>query len=396
MSSAQRFLSVFLSFIAGVLGASFLTIPKWLIIELVFLGVFYCLIFFRHKAILVFGICLVFLGFGFWRTQAEIAFRASKLQSESSVIVTQKQNFLQNWRGRLEVLVNKTLPLNQAGILNGILFGSQSQIPYELKKQMNAAGIRHIVAVSGMHIVIFSQILVWLFLRLGFFRQKALILALGFIWLYIIFIGFPASAVRAGIMGTLLLIAQILGRQNSAGYALVLAGALMLLLNPLWLKKDLGFQLSFLATMGIVYLMPFFEFYLNKVKIFKLFGLDNLLAMTFSAQIFTLPLSLFSFGYISLISPLTNMLIAGFIGPIMVFGFVFLLAGLISQILGFVFSLPCQLLLNFLLLVVGLCSKIPFASLNFNFSWLLLLVSYLGLGFWVWRLQKTARERFLI
>ena len=91
---------------------------------------------------------------------------------------------------------------------------------------------------------------------MGFWRGQAFYLAVAFIAVYIALIGFPASGVRAAIMGCIALLAQKLGRQNTTSRILVLAGALMLLQNPPLLYYDIGFQLSFLASLGIIHIKP--------------------------------------------------------------------------------------------------------------------------------------------
>ena len=114
---------------------------------------------------------------------------------------------------------------------------------------------------------------------------------------FIIMTGFQSSAVRAGIMGGLFLLGQYLGRMSVSSRSIVIAAALMLAHNPLLLKLDVGFQLFFLAMIGIIYLMPVFQDWFRKIP--AMFQLRNILAMTLSAQIFTLPILIYNFGYLS-------------------------------------------------------------------------------------------------
>lgn len=389
MSSSQGLLWLCLAFVFSVFIASFAQIPAWLSWELGFLGIFYCLVFWQKKIIALFGLCLLVIGLGFWRTEQAKAPPVFEPASEN-----QGAGESQSLNQRFNEIIEQNLPSPQSGLLAGILFGFQKKISPAWKQKMNIAGVRHIVAVSGMHVVLMIEMLVWFLLAIGLYRQTACLTAAVFIWLYIVFIGLPASAVRAGIMGSLLLLAQIMGCQNSADRAVLFSASIMLVLNPLLLTRDWGFQLSFLACLGIIYLMPFFEFWLGRFRILRKADLSGLLAMTFSAQIFTLPLSLFNFGYLAWLAPLTNMLIVPFVPFIMVLGFIFVIFSIFLPWLAWILSLPCQILLNYFLLVVDFASKIPLAYLQLRFSWVLMLACYLGLTFWVWRLKKQAQLRF--
>jgi len=231
-------------------------------------------------------------------------------------------------------------------------------------------------------------------------------------------VGEPASVIRAGIMGGLFLLGQKLGRLSSGSRAIVMAATVMLAANPLLLKSDVGFQLSFLAVMGIIYLMPIlrnwilypppknskkfvyhlynFRYYFFSIILLKNPALQNIAAMTLSAQLFTLPILIYNFGRISLIAPITNILIVPLLTVIMVSGFIFGLSGIIFQPLGFVLSWPAWLLLAYLAKIVDWFSSIPFASLTLgNIHWIWLILSYLILGYFVWRLQEKRKLKFL-
>jgi competence protein ComEC len=195
-------------------------------------------------------------------------------------------------------------------------------------------------------------------------------------------------------MASLLLIAQILGRQNSAARVVFLAAALMLAINPLALKNDWGFQLSFLSTMGLIYLYPFLRCQLQKLRGFSKLGLTDVASATLAAQIFTWPLLVYNVGTVSLVAPLANLLIVPLIPLIMVLGFVLLLVGLVSSGLALILSWPCQLLMSYLITVINWCSQIPFASLKFYFSAWVMFVCYLGLGLWAWRIKKSSHFPF--
>lgn len=301
-----------------------------------------------------------------------------------------------DFKNKLKESIYQNLSPPQSSILGAIILGDKRKISADFREKLNIAGVRHITAISGMHIMILAGILMYLGMILKLRPGKAFYFAVIFLGLYIIAVGLPASAVRAGIMGGLFLLAQKLGRLKSAPRAMVFAASGMLALNPLLLKLDLGFQLSFLAVMGILYLMPSFQNWLKFLPNSETFPFRNLLAVTLAAQIFTLPILIYNFGYISLVAPLVNILVVPGLPFIMILGFLLALAGLIWSPLGWIFSWPTWLLLTYLIKIIDWFSSFSFASLAIeNFHWAWLIVAYLVLGYFTYRLNKKEREKFL-
>jgi competence protein ComEC len=290
-----------------------------------------------------------------------------------------------------------------------MLLGDKSRIPEDLKEKLNIAGVRHITAISGMHVAILTTILMTLLIGLGLWRGQAFYFTIVLITLFIVMTGLQPSAIRAGIMGGLFLLGQKLGRKSFSPRAIVMAAALMLVVNPLLLLNDVGFQLSFLAMLGIIYLLPIFQNWFRRIP--NVFQFRSILAITLSAQIFTLPILIYNFGYMSLLSPISNVLIVPFLSYIIGFGFLFALVGLLWQPLGWILSLPCWFLLTYITKVINLLSANwlskfpwllelfpflkPFPCLTFHIPWFLLIISYLILGFIVWRLKQREKLKFL-
>jgi len=295
---------------------------------------------------------------------------------------------------RLEESLNNVMSSPQSGLLEALFFGDEENIPKDWKEKFNLTSTRHIAAVSGMNITIISALILNFLLFLGFWRSQAFYLSIILIFLYILMIGAPASAVRAGIMGILFLAAQHLGRVSTGSRAIVFAAALMLFLNPLLLKFDIGFQLSFLAILGLIYLQPIFSNFFKRIP--NIVQLKYTLSSTLSAQFFTFPILIYNFGQISLISPLTNILIIPLLPIITILGFIFSFLGIIFQPLGYFLSFPAWLFLTYILKIIDLSSKIPFSYLTFkNVHWIFLPISYLALVFITWRLQENQKLKFL-
>jgi len=251
-----------------------------------------------------------------------------------------------------------------SGVVSGIILGDSGAISKDLKEKIKISGLSHIIAVSGTHIVIVGSIITALLLSLGLWRRQVFYLAVVFIVLYVLLVGSPASAVRAGVMGIIYLAAEFLGRQAEGSRAIALAAAMMLLYNPLYLAYDVGFQLSFLAVLGLIYFEPILRG-LIKIGVRKICfrkiseKSDNaimIFSVTVAAQVFTLPLVIYTFGSVSFVSLFANILVLPVIYFLMIFGFLAALTGAVFAGLGWIFSLPAYILTEYFLFVVDIFS----------------------------------------
>mgnify|MGYP001591194350 CR=1 FL=1 len=320
----------------------------------------------------------------------------SKIEFIGSNFGSPLKKTLFSFKNKFKETVQKFISPPQEGILEALFFGDETNISKEWKDKLNLTGTRHIAAVSGMNITIIAFLILSFALSFGLWRFQAFYLSLFLLFFYIIMIGAPSSAIRAGVMGSLLMVAQYFGRLSIASRAVVFAAALMLLINPLFLTLDVGFQLSFLAIFGLIYLQPSFFQWLKKIPNSKIFPIRTTLSATLSAQIFTLPILIYNFGYISLISPLANILIVPILAPLTILIFIFGVAGMIFYPLGLILSWIVWLPLTYIVKIVDWSSKISFASLaikNLHFLWL--IVSYLILGYFAFWLKKRESLKFL-
>jgi competence protein ComEC len=266
----------------------------------------------------------------------------------------------------------------ESSILEGTVLGDNAAMSDELKNNLNTTGLRHIIAVSGTHVVILSSIIMSLLLMLGLRRGNAFYFAVVIICFYVVFTGLSASGVRAGIMGFLYLLAQKLGRQSLGVRVVAIAAAVMLAQNPLLLAFDVGFQLSFLAVLGLIFLEPAFAVLLNIFAKDKLKEFIKIISATFAAQVFTLPILLYDFGNISLVSPITNLLVGPVVYWLMIFGFLSSFVGIFSNWFGWVLAIPCYFLLQYFLWVIDFFSQ-PWAIKTFeNVHWIWLIILYCG------------------
>ena len=272
----------------------------------------------------------------------------------------------------------------QSTLAAGILYGERGGFDDELKDNFSRAGITHIVAVSGYNITIIVWILMSFLIFAGFYRQQAFWICLSLIFLFVIFTGSSASAVRAGLMGTLLLFAQFLGRKSGAFRLLVYAATLLAFFNPLILVWDVGFQLSFLATVGLLYLTPLLESKIinDRFKIYQATILKNYLLPTLAATIFTFPLISYSFGYFSILSILANLFVIWLIPILMLMSFMSIIATFVFFPLGQVFAWITNLGLSYVIMIGDTIGGWSFSAINWQVSLLVCLGCYVGL-FWL-------------
>lgn len=289
-------------------------------------------------------------------------------------------------KNKLEESLNKIMSPPESAILEALLFGDEKNFSKDWKDKLNITGTRHITAVSGMNITIIANILMGFLISIGFWRKHAFYFAIVVLIFYILMIGAPASAVRAGIMAGLLLLAQHLGRLNSASRAIVFASVFMLAINPLLLRFDVGFQLSFLAVMGMIYLGPYFYEKFKKVP--ENFGIRLALTSTISAQIFTLPILIYNFGRISLFSIPANILIVPWLPLITVYGFIIVFLGIFFLPLSQILSWPAWLILALFTKIIDFISSLKFASLTLeNIHWTWPIILYLILGWIIYKIN---------
>lgn len=254
------------------------------------------------------------------------------------------------------------LPEPQAAFLGGLLWGAKKGMPQNVLDDFTNAGITHIIAVSGYNITIIAVALTSIFIGLGLSRQRAFGLIVLGIAFFVAITGFPASIIRAGVMGTIVLMSTTLGRAGKITNTLAITAVIMLLFNPQVLIYDAGFQLSFLATLGLVYFSPTMSKWLKRLP--NPLNIRELLATTLSAIAFTSPLILWQFGRLSVIAPLANLLVLPSIPMLMLLGFIAVTLGLIWLPLGQLVAWPVWLGLSYILNIASALASFSWSNLE--------------------------------
>ncbi len=276
--------------------------------------------------------------------------------------------------------IKQLIPAPESGLLSGLLLGGSNQLSKEVKDNFSRTGMTHIVAVSGYNVTIIAEYLMMLGIFLGLWRRQAFWFAVTGIILFVILTGLSASAVRAGLMGVLLIWAMKNGRLANAQNAILFSACAMLLANPLLLRWDIGFQLSFLATIGIVYFYLFFEKYFNHIvetRHYLVSTVAEIIFLSLSAQIFVLPIIMFNFGTLSLISLLANILILPIVPLTMLLGFVAIMISFVFEPIAIIFSWLTYLPLKYETLTINYLASLKYASVEMKIAWWGVIIWYI-------------------
>jgi len=274
-----------------------------------------------------------------------------------------------SFRQKALAMIETLFPEPESGLLAGILLGIETDIPADVMQAFRQTGTAHIIAISGYNFAIIAALLIAVFGRL-FGRWRSLPAAWIGIALYAVLAGASAGVIRAAIMGSLSIFAIRMGRRSSGLNTLAFVAALMALFDPhvLW---DISFQLSFMATLGLMLYaeplkMGFFslaEPRFSQQVVDKLAGpVSEYLLFTLAAQLTTLPLILVYFRQTSLVSLFANPLILPAQPPLMLLGGLATLLGMVSQPVGQAFAAFAWPWIAYTIRVVELLAQVRFAT----------------------------------
>lgn len=275
---------------------------------------------------------------------------------------------------KFQEVLEQSIPEPYAGLGEGVLLGVKRALGDELEDVFRRTGIIHIVVLSGYNIMIVVEALMFV-LSFFFFPRTRLILGVGAIALFALLVGLSATVVRASVMAGLLLVARTTGRTYAVLRALMFAGIGMLLLNPYLLVHDPGFQLSFLATLGLIILAPHIEVHLTRIP--SMLGVRGFLTATIATQLFVLPLLLYQMGTLSIVSVVVNVLVLPMVPVAMLLTFLTGIGGLLFPLLGYGVGFFAYLSLGYITYVAQLFDTIPFAAISVpQFPFWIVLVVY--------------------
>lgn len=288
------------------------------------------------------------------------------------------------FKQRAQDTIIQLFPAPQSALLTGILLGNDNNIPPDLADDFRSTGMTHIIAISGFNIAILIAIMMSL-MSAWMPRRLAIFVSISGVVLYTLLVGADASVVRAALMGSIYLIAvRWLGRPNFAFGSLFLAGIVMTVLRPftLW---DVGFQLSFTATLGLMlYADPFTQWTRRQLcrvasqeiveRVMSV--ITEAVIITLAAQVLTLPLMLGYFQQLSLVSLPANAFILPAQPGVMLWGGLATLVGMAAPAVGQLLAWIAWLFLTYTIWLVRLFASVPGAAVPLTISWNAVLLIY--------------------
>ena len=272
--------------------------------------------------------------------------------------------------------------------MGGLILGEKASFNQAMTQSFINTGTIHIVALSGYNVTIVAE---WI-MQLFSFLPKNFGISIGIltILLFILMTGASSTAIRAGIMATLALVARATGRNYDMARALILAGVVMIIFNPFILAYDVSFELSFSATVAVIFLSPKIEKYFYWVT--EKFKLRDIVSVTVSAYIFVMPFILYKMGNLSLVALPANVLILPFIPLTMLFGFLAGFLGLVWYVLSVPIGFVSYLFLHYEFTIIGFFSRLPFAAIYLlDFPLLLVIFVY---AYFIYRLFGRNIKKF--
>lgn len=331
------------------------------------------------------------------------------------------QNICHNIKSDISSKLCKILSKETVGIALGILIGDKTKISDDTEEDFRKGGLMHILAISGMHV---SYIIIGISSLFGKAKNKIIkIISILLMIFFMILTGMTTSIMRAVIMAVISVLAKILHRKSDIYTNLSISTFIILAINPYYIL-DIGFELSFMATIGIVFLHPRLlkilkkilkikeenktEKYLKKkVKTLKekleelikkfLITIIEGFSISVSANILIMPILISNFNTLSLTFWISNILVSPFIGPIIFLGYISYFISFASITLSKIILIPLENIINLLIIITKEISKNPLSSIIVKTPYLIeIVIYYLFILFYVYRMKIKKKTRHII
>ena len=258
--------------------------------------------------------------------------------------------------------INRIFQEPQSALAGGILLGTKQSLGERWETMFRDTGLIHIVVLSGYNVTVVAVAIMAVLSRAGLGIRARTVVGLAAIAVFAVMVGLGATVVRASIMAGLVVLARAIGRRFNIHRALVVAAAAMVMVNPLVLLYDPSFQLSFVATLGLVYVTPLiepaFRWVPEKGRVFEI------VTATISTQLAVLPLLLYMTGSFSLVAVPVNVLVLPIVAAAMFASFVAGALAFISSALAFPVTMAGHVLLSYIFRVVEWFAALPFAHVT--------------------------------
>ncbi len=259
--------------------------------------------------------------------------------------------------------IEYVIPAPESSLLGGLTVAGKQLLGVTLEDEYKMVGLIHVVVLSGYNVTIVAEALVALLSFLpSFISYGSGIIG---IILFSIMAGGSSTIIRAAIMSIIALIGKLNYKKYDVLRALMISAGLMAFANPLILAYDPSFQLSFLATLGLILFSPHVQDFLEKrARVSPSSSFGQVLSSTIATQLFLLPYLIYSNGALSIVALPANLLVVSFVPLTMLFGFIAASTSYVSIVLSYPFAFISFVLLRYQLRIVGIFSSIPYASVS--------------------------------
>jgi competence protein ComEC len=301
--------------------------------------------------------------------------------SDSVSIYDKSENVFETSLFTVRKAIDKTIhDLHQpqtAGLLRGLLLADRSEIDFETKNDFINSGVIHVLAVSGLHVGYILIIFIFIFGRFEIYTRSILTI-LGLI-LFMLITGVPPSVFRATLMAIIIIIAFLSNRSTNIINSIAIAAFIILIFNPSEIYNP-GFQLSFAAVLAIGILFPYFQKSIKKLEL-KHKSLEYILlfvAVSLSAQIGTIPFTLFYFSKLSLVALFSNLFVIPTVGVVIGIAFITIFIASFSYPIAIYFASANDLITSLMTKFINFTGR-----LDFSFLWIRNYSIYDSLVFYI-------------
>lgn len=323
------------------------------------------------------------------KLQQALGSRQGRIGFAEINVMGRDNSIIETLRRRFVAGMQTALPEPSASFAVGLLVGQRANLPDHVKESLGAVGLTHIIAVSGYNLTIIMRAVRRTFRKRS--KYQVTVVSLALMAIFLLITGFSASIVRAAIVSGLSLAAWYYGRTIKPLLLILIAASITAGWYPIYLWSDIGWYLSFLAFFGVLILAPLLvaKFYHsnNEPKVLGLVAIESL-----CAQIMTIPLVLWIFNEISVISPFSNILVVPLVPLAMLLALIAGLAGMFLPALAGWFAWPAKVLLTYMLDIVSLMARIPHVLMYVSISLTVMLFLYSVLGFMTTVLWRKVRH----
>lgn len=293
-------------------------------------------------------------------------------------------------RDNIENKIDKYFKEPYSSIIKSIITGNKNVLDKNIKENFTNTGLIHILVISGLHIGFCMAIFMFVYRLLGLKLNYVYILTIITLFFYVLLTGATSPTLRAFIMASCILITLMINREPLIYNGLALSALIILILNPQTLFTA-SFQLSFLATIGIIYLYPKFSNCFGRIKNIYIKYIWNIICVTLSAQIALIPLLVFYFGKFSIISFILNLVIVPIIPFIIGLSFIFYFFSLICSYLATSCAFILLCLLKFILYIINYSSGLSFSIIYFAVPGILKIFFYYFAGFVMFEFKNNKK-----